>query len=206
MLSSLFWCLNLVLVPLGPTPLRPVAAQSSEVVVSAAASLQNALTALAITYRRQNPSVTVRFNFASSGTLQRQVENGAPVDLFIAAADRNMDALAHQKLIVASTRRVLATNALVLIVPRNSTLKLRGFRDLSQPQIAHVAMGAPDSVPAGFYARQLLRRLHNWAAIEAKAVRCKDVREVLTQVEKGNVEAGIVYRSDAAISSRVRVV
>lgn len=196
----------LLLLMVWPISLRPAAAQSSELVVSAAASLKESLTSIATTYRRQKPNVTIRFNFASSGTLQRQIENGAPVDLFIAASDKNMDELAQQKLIVPSSRRVLAGNALVLVAPRQSTLRLRGFRDLAKPQIAHVAIGAPASVPAGQYAQQLFLKLGIWPTIEAKAVQCKDVREVLAQVEMGNVEAGIVYRSDAAISSRVRVV
>ena len=185
---------------------RPAAAQSSELVVSAAASLKESLTAIAAIYRKQKPNIAVRFNFASSGTLQRQIENGAPVDIFISAASKNMDDLARQNLIVPSSRRILAGNQLVLIVPRQSTLKLRSFRDLSKTEVQTIALGAPESVPAGKYAQQVLTKIGIWQSVEPKAVRAKDVREVLTQVEMGNVEAGIVYRTDAAISKKVRVV
>lgn len=175
-------------------------------VVSAAASMQDALKTIAADYRRREPTATVRFNFAASGTLQRQIENGAPVDLFISAARKNMDELQARGLIVADTRRNLARNRLVLIVPRNTRAGVRSFGDLKKPQVARVAIGAPQSVPAGKYAQELLQKIGIWSIVEKKAVRAKDVRGVLTQVELGNVNAGIVYRTDALISSRVRVV
>ena len=170
--------------------------------VSAAASLRDVLTVIAKRYSPAN----VRFNFASSGTLQRQIENGAPVDVFISAADKNMDELQRVKLIDADTRKVLARNRLVLIVPRNSRARIRSFSDLHKTSIKRVAMGAPKSVPAGKYAQQVLSKIGIWKTVEVKAVRGKDVREVLTQVELGNVDAGLVYRTDAAISSKVRVI
>jgi molybdate transport system substrate-binding protein len=175
------------------------------ITVSAAASLKDVLSTLARRYQSQSRD-KIRFNFASSGTLQRQIENGAPVDFYIAAADKNMNELQSAKLIDAATRRVLARNRLVLIVPKNSQLNIRSFRDLAKPEIKRIAMGAPQSVPAGRYAEQVLSKLGIWRQVQRKAVRGKDVREVLTQVEQGNVDAGIVYRTDAATSSKVRVV
>jgi molybdate transport system substrate-binding protein len=180
-------------------------ASADTLLVSAAASMKDVLSTLAQSYKKQSRD-TVRFNFASSGTLQRQIENGAPVDLFVSAAEKNMDELQAQGLIEAATRRVLAGNRLVLIVPRSSHSALRSFRDLAKPGVKRVAIGAPQSVPAGRYAQQVLTKLGIWQQVERKAVRGKDVREVLTQVEQGNVDAGIVYRTDAAISSKVSVV
>lgn len=175
-------------------------------VVSAAASMQDALKTIAADYRRREPGTSVRFNFASSGTLQRQIESGAPVDVFVSAARKNMDELQARGLIVSKTRRNLARNRLVLIVPKNSRVGVRSFGDLKKPQVSRVAIGAPQSVPAGKYTRELLQKIGIWNVVEKKSVRAKDVRSVLTQVELGNVTAGIVYRTDALISSRVRVV
>jgi molybdate transport system substrate-binding protein len=177
----------------------------TEIVVSAAASLQDALTEIGARYEKQNPNIKLRFNFGSSGALQTQIENGAPVDIFIAAADENMDALAAKKLIDAKTRRVLASNRLVLIAPKESRLKLKSFKDVASPQVKFVALGGPN-VPAGKRAEEVFAALKIWPAIEAKAVRAKDVRAALAQVELGNADAGVVYRSDAATSDKVRVV
>jgi molybdate transport system substrate-binding protein len=164
--------------------------------------MKDALTAIARNYRAAH----VRFNFAASGTLQRQIENGAPVDVFISAAEKNMNELQAQNLIERNTRRDFARNRLVLIVPKNSKLKIHAFADLKKREVARVAIGAPASVPAGKYAQQLLTKIGLWPMVEKKAVRAKDVRAVLTQVEQGNVDAGIVYRTDAMVSRNVRVV
>jgi molybdate transport system substrate-binding protein len=172
------------------------------ITVSAAASMKDALNAIAKNYRAAN----VRFNFAASGTLQRQIENGAPVDIFISAAEKNMNELQAKNLIEKSTRRDFARNRLVLIVPKNSKLKIRAFADLKKSEVARVAIGAPASVPAGKYAQQLLIKIGLWPIVQRKAVRAKDVRAVLTQVEQSNVDAGIVYRTDALVSKKVRVV
>lgn len=180
-------------------------ARAGELTVSAAASLKDVLTASTREYRKTHPGVTVRLNFASSGTLQRQIEAGAPVDIFASAADKNMDELAAQRFIVSATRRVLAGNALVLIVPRNGGFPLRRFKDVLAKSVTRVAVGAP-SVPAGMRAQEVFTKLGIWPQVLRKAVRAKDVRAVLTQVELGNVEAGVVYRTDAAISDKVRVV
>jgi len=180
-------------------------AQPVELVVSAAASLKDVMAAIARDYHKRQPNVRVRFNFASSGTLQRQIEQGAPVDLFIAAADKNMNELAARNLIDKKTRHVLAGNVLVLIAPQNSKLPLRRFKDVVSPALTHIAIGGP-AVPAGMRAEEVFRKLGIWPQVQRKAVRGKDVREVLTQVELGNVEAGVVYRTDAAVSRRVRVV
>lgn len=173
--------------------------------ISAAASFKDALNEIGRSYQKSHPRVGLRFNFGSSGTLQRQIEQGAPVDIFVAAADKNMDELAAQNLIVKDTRRVLAGNRLVLIVPADSRLPVHSFKDAVSPVVRQVAIGGA-AVPAGIRAREVFGKLGIWPQVERKAVQSKDVREVLTQVELGNVDAGVVYRTDAAISRRVRVV
>lgn len=184
----------------------------TEIVVSAAASTKDALTQIAQDFTKSKPNVDVRFNFGASGALQTQIEQGAPVDVFVSAARKNMDALQTQKLIETSTRRIVARNALVLVVPTSSTRllstrnQIRSFGDLARADVKNVAIGAPASVPAGKYAQQVLTKIGVWKSVVGKAVQMRDVREVLAQVELGNVAAGIVYRSDAASSRRVRVV
>ncbi len=163
------------------------------------------LSSLGRDFQNKRRGVSIRFNFAGSGTLRSQIEAGAPVDLFIPADDANMDALARQNLIETASRRVLAGNRLVLVVPLDSRLNIKSFRDLNRSDVARVALGAP-GVPAGDRAREVLSRLGIKGHVERKAVRGKDVREVLAQVETGNVDAGVVYRTDAVGSARVRIV
>lgn len=205
-LASLFLAGQTFAQPKTAKSLNKPVAPPSELTVSAAASLKEVLGRLGATYTRAHPNVKLRFNFAASGVLQRQIEQGAPVDLFIAAAEKNMNELETQKLIDPASRKVLAGNTLVLVVPKGSTHGPRSFRELGASRVGRVAIGAPKSVPAGKYAQETLTKLGVWAAVEAKAIQGKDVRDVLTQVELGNVDAGIVYGSDAAISKKVRVV
>jgi molybdate transport system substrate-binding protein len=178
---------------------------STELMVAGAASLKEALTEIGRNYQKSKPGVRLNFNFGSSGTLQKQIENGAPVDVFIAAADKNVDELIARKLVDRATRRNIAGNQLVLIAPRNSTVPLRSFKDVLSPRVKYIAIGGP-MVPAGMRAQELFTKLGIWQQAQAKAVRGKDVREVLTQVEMGNVEAGVVYLSDAAVSRKARVI
>ncbi len=180
-------------------------AQPNTLTVSAAASLKPVLSSLGTDFQKSHSNTKINFNFAGSGTLRAQIEAGAPVDLFIPADDANMNALARQNLVEAASRRVLAGNRLVLVVPLDSRLGIQSFRDLKRTDIARVAIGAP-GVPAGDRAREVLARLGIRSQIEAKAVRGKDVRETLAQVETGNVDAGVVYRTDAQNSSRVKIV
>ena len=177
-------------------------ARADEITVSAAASLKDVLTTLSAAYSRQSATQT-RFNFGSSGTLQRQIEAGAPVDLFIAAAAKNLDALAAQNEIEMVTRRTLARGELVLIAPHGS--KLRSFSDLRGANIQSISLGGP-GVPAGDYARQTLRFLRLDTVLGAKFVLAKDVRAVLNQVAVGNADAGFVYKTDALTSKNVRIV
>ncbi|WP_438503589.1 molybdate ABC transporter substrate-binding protein [Ectobacillus ponti] len=168
--------------------------------ISAAASLQNALTDIQKQYETDHPNMKLSFNFGSSGALQQQIEQGAPVDVFFSAAEDKFQAL-QKKGLVSEGKNVLG-NKLVLVAPKNSALK--GFSDLVSAK--QVSMGAPESVPAGKYAKQSLTKLGLWQAVESKMIYAKDVRQVLTYVETGNVEAGIVYETDAKVSDKVKIV
>lgn len=172
--------------------------------VSAAASLKEAAEDLKVLYGKHNPGVTVTYNFASSGTLQRQIEEGAPVDVFISAGRPQMDALARKGLILDSSRRDLLTNGLVLIALRDS--KLSGFKDLTGSGAARISIPDPETVPAGKYSMEALTSLGVWEEIKPKLVLAKDVRQVLTYVETGNVDAGLVYRTDARAGRGIKIV
>lgn len=179
--------------------------QTASITVSAAISLKDALDEIGRAYEDSHSGAKVTFNYGGSGTLQHQIEQGAPVDLFFSAAEKQMDALESEGLILAGTRRDVATNVLVLIAPADSGLP-KDFQDLARPEIKVVALGEPATVPAGLYAQETLDHLGLLGAVKTKAVYAKDVRQVLTYVETGNADAGIVYLTDARISSQVRVV
>lgn len=187
---------------LGPlmfhTPL--MAQEKPALTISAAASLKDALTEINNRYR----AATVSVNYGASGALQHQIEQGAPVDVFISAAVKNMDELAKDHLVNIATRRNIAANRLVLVVPVGSST-IHSFADLNTPKVRQFAMGAPASVPAGKYAQEVLSNLKIYQAVFPKAVLGKDVREVLTQVALGNVDAGIVYKTDALTSKQVKI-
>jgi len=185
--------------------------QSASITVSAAISLKDALDELGpifqVQQHRKNggSGTAVTCNYGGSGTLARQIEQGAPVDVFFSAAEKQMDELGAQDLIVADTRRDLVGNALVLIAPAQATT-LHSFQDLSNPAIKAIALGETSTVPAGMYARQTLEHLGLFAALEKKVVYAKDVRAVLTYVETGNADAGLVYQTDANTSTKVRLI
>jgi molybdate transport system substrate-binding protein len=172
--------------------------------ISAAASLQEAIGEVETVYRFGHTTVDFRNNFGSSGTLAREVEQGAPVDIFISAAAKPMDDLQGKGLIATGTRVNLLRNSLVLIAPLDS--KLQGFAGLSDASTRLIAVGDPASVPAGQYAQQTLNALHLYDEVKGKLVLGKDVRQVLTYIETGDADAGFVYATDAQISRRVRVV
>ena len=172
--------------------------------LSVAASLQNVIVDVESAYQRDHAEVDFRNNFGSSGTLAREIEEGAPVDAFISAAPKPMDSLESKGLIVHATRRNLLRNSLVLIAPRDS--RLRDFQGLMDSSVRLIALGDPASVPAGQYGRQTLTALHLFDKLDSKLVLGRDVRQVLTYVETGNADAGIVYATDAQASGRVRIV
>jgi molybdate transport system substrate-binding protein len=178
----------------------------TEIVVSAAISLKDSLDEVSHLYMAANPNVSVKANYGASGTLEIQIEQGAPVDVFLSAAPKQMDALDAKGLLLAGTRKDLLRNEIVLIVPADSSLQLSTFGDLTRANVKHVALGEPTVVPAGQYAKEVLTNLGIYDAVNSKAVFAKDVREVLTYVETGNADAGIVYLTDALSSPKVKVV
>lgn len=172
--------------------------------LSIAASLQDAMVEIESSYQREHGAVDFRNNFGASGTLARQIEEGAPVDAIVSAGTKPMDDLESKGLLQRGTRSDLLRNSLVLIAPQDSTLS--GFGDLVRPAVRLVAMGDPASVPAGQYALDTLNALKLYDKIRTKVVLGKDVRQVLTYVETGDADAGLVYATDARISTKIRVV
>lgn len=162
--------------------------------ISAAASLTDALTEIQKEYAKKSDNV-LQFNFAASGALQKQIEEGAPCDLFISAAKSNMDTLEQEGLILSDTRRDLLGNKLTLIAASEKADKIKGYEDLLTAADS-ISIGTPESVPAGKYAQQALQKLGLWDRLQKKLVYAKDVRQVLEYVDTGNVDCGIVYQSD----------
>ena len=193
----------------GSFALQGAPEETASITVSAAISLKDALDELGpifqVQQQHKNAGAAVTFNYGGSGTLARQIEQGAPVDVFFSAAEKQMDELATQGLIDADSRRDLVGNALVLIAPAQAAT-LHSFQDLSNPAIKAIALGETSTVPAGMYARQTLEHLGLFAAVQKKVVYAKDVRAVLTYVETGNADAGMVYQTDANTSKKIRVI
>lgn len=189
---------------LGGSP--PPQSAKADLTVSAAISLKDALDEAKQTYMASNTNVTIAVNYGASGTLELQIEQGAPVDVFVSAAPKQMDALETKGLLLELTRRDLLRNEVVLIVPKDSSAGISSFQDLTRVNVKQVALGEPVTVPAGQYAKEVLNSLGIYDAVNSKAVLGKDVRQVLTYVETGNVDAGIVYATDAMSSAKVKVV
>ena len=174
--------------------------------ISAASSLANVMKAIDTVYTQANPNVTISLNTAASGTLQTQIENGAPADVFLSAATAQMDNLQKENLLINTTRKNLLYNNLVMIVPNGSTLGLTSFSDLTLAKVTKIAVGDPKSVPAGTYAQAAFDELGITAQIQSKLILGANVTQVLTYVASGNVDAGLVYSTDALSSNQVKVV
>jgi len=172
---------------------------AGELTVSAAASLTNAFKEIARDYEARYPDAEVALNFGASGALLQQLAKGAPVDVFASADQETMDHAEKQGLVVGSERRDFVSNSLVLIVPADNRLAIRQLEDLGRAEVRKVAVGNPASVPAGRYTRQALEAAGLWQTVAAKAVLTQNVRQSLDYVARGEVEAGFVYSTDAAI-------
>ena len=178
---------------------------AGELRVGAAASLQEVLREVAAVYEKRTGEKLL-LHFGSSGQLMSQVRNGAPVDVFISAAQRQVDELEKDGLVAGDTRRVIAGNALVLVVPAGAKDAPDGFPALASPSVKRVAVGEPKTVPAGEYAAQALRHAGVADALRGRLVFGANVRQVLGYVERGEVSAGVVYATDAkAAGDKVRV-
>ncbi len=176
-----------------------------ELVVLAAASLKNSLGDIKTAYEGENTNVKLTFSFGSSGALQQQIENGAKADVFLSAATKQMDALQEKGLLLEDTRRNFLQNEVVLIVPKG-TSTVTDFSDLTSKKVVQIGLGEPKAVPAGQYADEVLTALKLKEEIKGKIVYGNDVKEVLAWVETGNVDAGIVYSTDAKASDKVQAV
>ncbi len=180
-------------------------AKMVELTISAAASMTDALTEIQKEYEAANASIKLNFNFGASGALQQQIEQGAPADLFLSAAVKNMTALVDQELIHADQQTNLLSNELVVVVPIDATAVIEKMDDLTKEEIKTVAIGIPESVPAGNYAKEALMNVNLWDSLQTKSVQAKDVRQVLQYVETGNADAGFVYKTDALTSDKVKI-
>jgi molybdate transport system substrate-binding protein len=176
-----------------------VGAFAGDLTVSAAASLTNAFNEIGPAFEATNPGTKVQFNFAASGALLQQIAKGAPVDVFASADQETMNQAEQQQLIKPGTRANFVTNSLVVIVPQDAPSVPKSLADLNAPAIKKVAIGVPASVPVGRYTKAVLEKANLWPAIEAKMIGAQSVRQALDYVARGEVEAGFVYSTDAAI-------
>lgn len=176
---------------------------AASVTVFAAASLTESLQQIAADYE-QSSGDKIIFNFAASGTLARQIEAGAPADIFFAADETKVATLEKKGLLVSGTRKSLLGNSLVIVTPPDAAA-IHSPADLTNAVIQHIALGEVKSVPAGTYAKAYLETIGAWPAVKGKIIPCENVRAVLAAVESGNVDAGMVYKTDAAISKKVKV-
>jgi molybdate transport system substrate-binding protein len=181
-------------------------AETVQLTVSAAASLTESLNEIKPLYEASHPGTKLAFNYGASGTLQKQIEQGAPADLFLSAGKKQMTELADKKLIDPASVKNLLLNDLVVIVPSSGGPSVATLEDLAKPEVKKLAVGTPESVPAGSYAKEALTYYKLWDSLQSKIVLTKDVKQVLNYVETGNTEAGFVYRSDALGSDKVKVV
>lgn len=188
------------------TPLNGTSTPNAAVnlTISAAASVQDAMRAVQAAYADVAPEVTITYNFGSSGSLAQQIAQGAPTDVFLSASTHWMEQLEAQGQLLEGSRQELLQNDLVLVIPETGSA-VTDFSDLTADGVAKVAIGEPDSVPAGRYAKEALTALNLFDGLQPKFVFAKTVRQVLSYVETGNVDAGLVYATDAQISGQVKV-
>lgn len=183
------------------------AARAADLTVSAASSLSNAFRELAPAFEAQNPGTRLLFNFAASDTLLAQIAKGAPVDVFAAADQETMDRAEAQKLLLPGSRRNFAGNDLVLVTPLEGGQAVSGLADLEKPSFKRIALGRPEGVPAGRYAKSALEVAKLWPVVEPKAIYAINVRQALDYAARGEVDAGFVYATDAlAQKDKVKIV
>lgn len=180
-------------------------AAASELRVFAAASLTDVMEAIAKKFESQSGD-HIRFNFAGSNVLARQILEGAPVDIFVSADEAEMDAVSKSGLLVENSRHDLLSNKLVVIVPQGSGLELHSASDLANARFKRIALGDPRMVPAGVYAKAYLEKEGIWDSLRDKVLPAVDVRAALAAVASGDAEVGIVYKTDALISKKTKIV
>jgi len=192
----------LVALALAVAPAVPV--QAAEVDVFAAASLTDALQELSATYEKASGDKVV-LNLGASSTLARQIQEGAPADLFLSADEEKMDGLEKRRLLLPGSRKSVLSNVLVIVVPFDSKLTITSAADLAGAQVRAIALAEPQTVPAGIYAKQYLKAQKLWDRLIDRVIPTENVRAALAAVEAGNADAGIVYKTDAGISKKVKV-
>lgn len=181
--------------------------QAEELIVSAAASLNNAFKEIAVDFEAKHPNDKVLFNFAASGALLQQIAKGAPVDVFASADQETMNQAEQQKLIDTKTRQNFTQNTLVLIVPIDSEINIQQLSELDKKDIKRIAIGNPASVPAGRYTQLALEKTGQWQSLQDKFIHTQNVRQALDYVARNEVDVGFVYGSDAAImADKVKVI
>lgn len=182
----------------------PVAA--AELLVSAAASLTNAFKSIGVEFERAHPGDKVVFNFAASDVLVKQIAEGAPVDIFASADEEAMDKAVKGKWIATATRANFAGNRLVLAVPRDSPLRLSTLEELNDKAVRRIAISQPATVPVGRYAKAVLDQTRLWGPLQDRFIYTQNVRQTLDYLARGEVDAGFVYATDAALmKEKVRV-
>jgi molybdate transport system substrate-binding protein len=177
---------------------------AAEITVFAAASLTDSLKEIASNYEKKHGDKIV-FNFGASSFLARQIKEGAPADIFFSADQAKMDDLERDGLVLKDTRKSLLSNSLVIVVATENGAAISGPKDLATDKVKQLVLAEPKTVPAGIYAKEYLEGQQLWSAVEPKIIPTENVRAALAAVEAGNVEAGIVYKTDAAISKKVKV-
>jgi molybdate transport system substrate-binding protein len=182
--------------------IRAQATSTHEITISAAISLKNAFEEIGKIFMEQHSGTKVAFNFGASGDLARQIEAGAPVDVFASAAQKDMDDIGKKDLIAANSRKNFAKNVIVLVKPANSIIPLRTLTDLQKEEVKKVVIGNPKTVPAGRYAEEALRHFNLWDAVKDKLIFAENVRQVLDYVARDEVDAGLVYSTDAMARSK----
>ncbi len=175
-----------------------------QLTVFAAASLTDSLKEIAAAYEKQSGDKIV-FNFGASSTLARQIEEGAPADIFFSADEAKMDRLEKKGLIIKETRKRRLSNSLVIVVAAEGGAAIESPKDLGTDEVKRLALAEPSTVPAGIYAKEYLQKQGLWSAVKSKVIPTENVRAALAAVESGNADAGIVYKTDAGISKRVKV-
>lgn len=188
------------------TESQAVGQKPVEILISAGAGMTEALTDIAKEYKKVASNVTITYNFAASGDLQTQIEQGAPADIFVSASPKQLDALEKEDLIISDTRKNILKNKIVLIVPKDSTKDIKSFEDCATDKVSIIAIGNPESVPVGQYSEETFTYLNIWDKVSKKANFGASVKEVLAWVESGNVDCGVVYSTDAKISGKVKSV
>lgn len=202
MIKKVFMVTLILILPFFLMTRETVGQGDREIIVSAAISLTNGFEEIGKIFKGKQKEVRVLFNFGASGDLARQILGGAPVDVFASASPKDMDDLDQKDMIVKGTRKDFAGNRVVLIIPAESGIHLPSFNDLKRGEVKRIAIGNPKTVPAGRYAEEVLRYFNLWDATRDRLIFAENVRQVLDYVARGEVDAGMVYSTDALIRAR----